>query len=310
MPRTVIAGIDGSRESRAAAAWAAREAARRGFALTLLHVWQAWSPAFGYAPLGVAAMLPDGLEGPDSDEPRAQRMLDEVYEWLRDRRPDVDITAEQVPGRPAEILRSAADEAEVLVLGSRALDTLTGFLTRSVSMAVLAHARRPVVLVRPTGTAEDGEQAGPEDEARGGGGPRDVVLGLDLSRPCDPLIEYAVEAARVRGAGLRVVHTWSPPPVFGYDPAAVDSAHVVALGAAEASALEEAMRPWRAEFPSVRIETLCVADRPAERLVEAAEDAALLVVGRRVRSGVTHIGPVTHAVLHHARPPVAVVAHP
>ncbi|MBD0741347.1 universal stress protein [Streptomyces sp. CBMA152] len=302
MPRTVIAGIDGSPESRAAAAWAAREAARRGLALRLLHVWQAWRPSYGYAPMGAAAVLPDG---PGNDESRAQRMLDEMYEQLGDRYTDVDVTAEQVPGRALEVLRSAADEAEVLVLGSRALSTLAGFVTGSVSMSVLAHARRPVVLVRPKSPAGDGGSAETEDEAHEG----DVVLGLDFSCPCDELIEYAVEAAMVRGATLRVVHTWSPPPIYGYDPAAVDPRHIDALGVAEGSALDDVLRPWRAKFPSVQIETRCVADRPAERIVEAAEGAALLVVGRRIRSGITHIGPVTHGILHHARTPVAVVAH-
>lgn len=300
MPQTVVAGIDGSPESRAAAEWAAREAVRRGLALTLLHVWQPWQPAFGYAPLGSAAVLPDG---PGGDERRARRMLDEVYERLREGHPGADIAAEQVPGRAVDVLLTAADEAEVLVLGSRAPSALTGFLTGSVSMAVLARARRPVVLVRPERPEESGEPTLSEEEAG------DVVLGLDFSRPCEALIDYAVEAAVARRAVLRVVHTWSPPPLFGYDPAAVDARHITELGTAEASALEDVVQPWRVKFPSVRMETLCVADRPAERLVEAAENAALLVVGRRIRSGITHIGPVTHGVLHHARPPVAVVAH-
>ncbi|MFI1106235.1 universal stress protein [Streptomyces melanogenes] len=297
MPRTVIAGIDGSPESRAAASWAADEAARRGLGLTLLHVWQAWQAAFGYAPLGAATVLPDG---PGGEERRARRMLDEVFEQVRDGHPDVDVAAEQIPGRAVDVLLTAADEAEVLVLGSRAPSMLTGFLTGSVSMAVLARAARPVVLVRP-------EADGGRDLSAGESG--DVVLGLDFSRPCDPLIDYAAEAALARGAALRVVHTWTPPPVFGYDPAAVNPRHIVALGAAEARALDDVLEPWRVKFPSVRIETQCVADRPAERLVETAEGAWLLVVGRRIHSGITHIGPVTHGVLHHARTPVAVVAH-
>jgi nucleotide-binding universal stress UspA family protein len=49
----------------------------------------------------------------------------------------------------------------------------------------------------------------------------------------------------------------------------------------------------------------------ANLLIGASRTASLVVVGRRVRhhpSG-AHIGPVTHAVLHHATAPVAVVAH-
>ncbi|MFD9789320.1 universal stress protein [Streptomyces sp. NPDC059070] len=306
MPRQAIAGIDGSPESRAAAFWAAHEAARRGLSLRLLHVWQPWTPAFANAPMGDAVVLP---EGPDNDELRAEHMLDDVYERVRDTHPGTDVVAEQIPGRPVDILRSASDEAEVLVLGSRALGTLAGFLTGSVSMAVLAHARRPVTLVRQGPPIEESCPACADDAVRDGGGSRDVVLGLDLSRPCDELIEYAVGAAAARQGALRVVHTWSPPPIYGYDPAAVDRRHVEALGAEERNALEEMMSPWRAKFPSVPMELGCVVDRPAERLVEAAEGAALLVVGRRIRGGLLHIGPVTHGVLHHARVPVAVVPH-
>jgi nucleotide-binding universal stress UspA family protein len=49
----------------------------------------------------------------------------------------------------------------------------------------------------------------------------------------------------------------------------------------------------------------------AEHIVEASHQASLVVVGRRVRRSPlgAHIGSVTHAVLHHAAAPVAVVAH-
>ncbi|GGQ55229.1 hypothetical protein Saso_25280 [Streptomyces asoensis] len=46
-------------------------------------------------------------------------------------------------------------------------------------------------------------------------------------------------------------------------------------------------------------------------LIDASRDAALMVVGRRIRRSATgtHIGPVTQALLHHAAAPVAVVPH-
>ncbi|EDX20523.1 conserved hypothetical protein [Streptomyces sp. Mg1] len=49
----------------------------------------------------------------------------------------------------------------------------------------------------------------------------------------------------------------------------------------------------------------------AWQLVESGSEAGLIIVGRRIRrsSVGAHIGPITHAVLHHARAPVAVIAH-
>jgi nucleotide-binding universal stress UspA family protein len=46
-------------------------------------------------------------------------------------------------------------------------------------------------------------------------------------------------------------------------------------------------------------------------LVNAAHDASLVVVGRRIRTSSlgAHIGHVAHAALHHITTPVAVVAH-
>ena len=46
-------------------------------------------------------------------------------------------------------------------------------------------------------------------------------------------------------------------------------------------------------------------------LIDDSADASLVVVGRRTRRSPLgpHIGPVAHAVLHHAKAPVAVVAH-
>jgi nucleotide-binding universal stress UspA family protein len=71
------------------------------------------------------------------------------------------------------------------------------------------------------------------------------------------------------------------------------------------------MRPWRAKFPGIEVTEQLVTGRAAHHLVDAAADADLLVVGRRIRRHAMspHTGPVTHAVLHHAASPVAVVPH-
>ncbi|MGW0821666.1 universal stress protein [Streptomyces sp. NPDC002845] len=51
------------------------------------------------------------------------------------------------PGVVAALL-AAAEEAELLVLGSRGLSGVTGFVVGSVSQRVVARSPRPVVLVR------------------------------------------------------------------------------------------------------------------------------------------------------------------
>ncbi|GGP59556.1 universal stress protein [Streptomyces sindenensis] len=301
--RTVIAAVDGSAESLAAAAWAAREARLRGLPLHLLHARQDRSPLFSAALPGGVGPAPDGTT---LTRHGAELVLAETADRLREGCPDLDVSVEQVTGRPAEVLLSATEGAEVLVMGSRGLGALGGFLAGSVSTPVIARAERPVVVVRPGERVEDGADGSAVDRHC-----LDVVLGLDLSRPCDALISYAFEAATARGAGLRVVHGWTAPSVFDHDPAAADPGHRVAGGLREASALTDVLRPWRGTFPQVEVTEQCVVGKAAHHLVDASADASLVVVGRRVRRAPfgTHVGPVTHAVLHHAASPVAVVPH-
>ncbi|NEA56562.1 universal stress protein [Streptomyces sp. SID13666] len=71
------------------------------------------------------------------------------------------------------------------------------------------------------------------------------------------------------------------------------------------------MRNWRDKFPGVEVIEEAVTGRPAERLLEAAGDTSLLIVGRRISHLPTgrYIGPTTLALLHHSSAPVAVVPY-
>lgn len=304
--RPVIAAVDGSAASQAAAQWAAREALLHGLPLHIVHAWQDWSPGFIHAPFTGADTAPGAT---DVTRYWAERVPRDVAERLREDHPGLHISIEQAFGRPVDVLLAAANKSEVLVLGSRGLGALGGFLAGSVSLPVVAHAERPIVVVRAGERDEDEKQLG--DEPAGRTRYLDVVLGLDLARPCDELIAYAFSAAAARGAALRVVHGWDTPIVSGHDPEAVDPGHGVAMALREASVLTDALRPWRGRFPEVDVKEQCVVGRAADHLVDASKDASLLVVGRRMRRAAigTHIGPVTHAVLHHAVAPVAVVPH-
>ncbi|WP_240499110.1 universal stress protein, partial [Streptomyces prasinus] len=140
MPRTIITGLDGSAESRAAAEWAAREAKLRGLPLRLVEVREPLPEPAARTP------FPGAAEAPPADG--RETAPEEAAAGLRLRHPGIEVTAEQVPGRPHEVLVKAAEDAELLVLGSRGLGGLAGFLVGSVGLAVVARTERPVVLVR------------------------------------------------------------------------------------------------------------------------------------------------------------------
>jgi nucleotide-binding universal stress UspA family protein len=175
---------------------------------------------------------------------------------------------------------------------------------------VIAHTETPVILVRA------GEQAADEHEADPAGIPsaatayRPVVLGLDTGHPDDAVIAFAFEEAAHRGTALRVVHGWNLPPYFAYGLPA-DPELNAELGRQEAAALAGVLRPWRQKYPEIEVVEVSRCGSPANHVIDASRAASLVVVGRRTRRSPigAHIGPVTHAVLHHATAPVAVVAH-
>ncbi|AKJ15358.1 stress-inducible protein [Streptomyces incarnatus] len=300
MARTVTVGLDASPESRAAAEWAAREAALRGLPLKVVHVWEPVPEPVALAP-------------PPGGGPRRQWTEEaprQAAEGLRLRHPGVEVSTDRFTGNPAQALTEAADGAELMVLGSRGLGGIAGFMAGSVGLAVLAHAERPVVLVRA------GEQAADEHKPDPAGIPsaatpfRPVVLGLDLATPDERLLGFAFDAAARRGASLRVVHGWSRPrasfPRFSGAGGLPDE-----LAHAQARALTEVLRAWRRTFPDVEVIEASRCGGAAQVLLAASREACLVVVGRRVRTSPlgAHIGHVTHAVLHHVVAPVAVVPH-
>ncbi|MFJ9025654.1 universal stress protein [Streptomyces sp. NPDC102259] len=300
MLRSITVGLDGSRESRAAAEWAAREAKLRGLPLKIVHVWEPVPEPMAQAP----------LLGAETQQHWTERIPREAAQGLRMRHPGVDVRTEQVSGHPAEALAEAANSAELLVLGSRGLSGLGGSMVGSVGLSTLAHADRPVVLVRALEVAADEHEADPVGVPSVATPFLPVVLGLDVEHPDETLIEFAFDAARRRATSLRVVHGWNPPPYYAYGTPANPALHE-ALALGDAEALAEAVRPWRRKFPDVEVIEASRYGSAAVHVVEAAREASLVVVGRRMRRNPfgAHIGHVTHAVLHHSTAPVAVVPH-
>ncbi|MFC5801696.1 universal stress protein [Streptomyces formicae] len=292
MIRHVTAGVDGSPESRWAAAWAADEAVLRSLPLRLVYA-EDWP---------VSVTMP--VSGPESQQRWSDQMLTETADDLRERRPELEITTRRISARPAAALSAEAGEADMLVLGSRGLSRIAGFLIGSVGMATISATEQPVVLVR---AAEHPNNELPPVRT----GPyRDLVVGVDVHQPCDAPLAFAFDEAARRECALRAVYGWSLPLVLNQDPLP-DHGVRRELAAEADRALADLLMLWRQKFPSVDVVEQALVGSRGVQLIHCAADADLVVVGRRIhRSPLgAHIGPITHAVIHHSPVPVAVVAH-
>ncbi|MFE7580215.1 universal stress protein [Streptomyces gardneri] len=284
MTRSIVVGLDGTKQAYAAAEWAAAEAQLRDTGVELVYAKEA-------AP-GVVR----SLWSRESEEAWAEEMVARVAGGLRERRPGLSVTTRLLPTGPVPGLVTAARESELLVLGSRALGSVTGYLVGSVGLTVAGIVERPVVLVRAGGAA-----AAPQ-------GP--VVVGTDVRRPVDAVLGFAFDEAARRHSRVHVVYAEQLPLFAGLGPAMVPDIRA-AVAPEIRQSLDELLDPWRAKYPDVEAAARVVVGSAGLALVEAAGDAALVVVGRRTRHSTpgAHIGSVAHAVLHHSPVPVALVAH-
>ncbi|MEU4498541.1 universal stress protein [Streptomyces sp. NPDC023998] len=300
MTRNVTVGLDGSPESLASAAWAAREALLRDVPLHLVHA-EEWP---------TTAAVP--MVGPEVQQQWADKVLTDAADELRQRHPGLEITTLRLSGSPAAALSIEAAHAEMLVLGSRGLGSIMGFLIGSVGMATVSATEQPVVLVRAPKhhDKESRTRSGGAEQTEAASGYRDVVVGLDIYQSCDKLLAFAFDEAARRGCTLRAVHGWTLPLVFSYAPM-LDPGIQLEVGRQVEQALSDMLLPWRQKFPSVQVVERALIGSPAQQLVYSAADADLVVVGRRLRRAPLggHIGPVAHAVMHHSAAPVAVVTH-
>ena len=136
-----------------------------------------------------------------------------------------------------------------------------------------------------------------------------IVVGVEDSGGARAALAWAVEEGRVRGARVEALLAWSylaQPSIEedeGFDPG-FDERRAEAL-------LARVVDDVVGASPTVDVERRVVCDLPAHALVEASEDADLLVVGRRGRGGFRGLllGSVSQQCAHHARCPVVLVPH-
>lgn len=156
-PRTIVVGVDGSPQGDAALAFALEEAARCGDTVEIVTSWRVDLPAWSYPVLPEVGTLP-----PPSELAAHAKEVQERALTRAGARPDVPVTRTVAEGLAGPVLVKAAEDARLLVVGSRAIGPVRAALLGSVSRYCAHHADCPVVVVPdPThaekGKAEEGE---------------------------------------------------------------------------------------------------------------------------------------------------------
>lgn len=136
----VLVGIDGSPASEAATAIAFEEASRRGVGLVALHAWT--DPRVS----GSNTSFQDAKW--DAQLSGEEEVLAERLAGWHERYPDVRVRRRIEIGDPARWLISASERAQLIVVGSRGWNRISGGLLGSVGAAVVNRAKVPVIVAR------------------------------------------------------------------------------------------------------------------------------------------------------------------
>lgn len=138
--RGVVVGIDGSEPARAAIEYAAAEASRRGTSLTAVYAWM--------PPLTPGLEYLWSEELIESQRAAAEEAITMGVSGLSERYPDLTIEREIVQSAPVAALLQVAEDAELLVVGSRGRGAISRLLLGSVSHGVLQALPCPVIVTR------------------------------------------------------------------------------------------------------------------------------------------------------------------
>jgi nucleotide-binding universal stress UspA family protein len=141
----IVVGVDGSASSKAALAWAVRQASLTGAAVEAVIAWQ-FPNAYGYA----MSIIPNI----DFDELASGVVSDAIGE-VSATAPQVEIGYRVVEGNAAGALLDESVGADLLVVGSRGHGGFVEALLGSVGQHCVQHATCPVVVVRGPADRED-----------------------------------------------------------------------------------------------------------------------------------------------------------
>ncbi|WP_022867476.1 universal stress protein [Schaalia vaccimaxillae] len=285
----ILVGVDGSTESLAAVSWAADRAVRTGARVHVLCTYALASYSAAALDGGYAVLDDEALKR------GAQQVIDEAQAKAKERgAPNVSGSIE--PGDPAGVLVEMSREVDLVVVGSRGGGGFADRLLGTVSSALPAHAKCPVVVV-PKHTA--GKKFTPVER---------IVVGVDGSDVASSALRKAIDEAELWDAKITAVSavpiatgssmmTWSPT-------AADHSSLLRDVRKGMNIAIQEALGDR-----TIDVARHALDGTAASLLIEFSTAVDLVVVGTRGRGGLAGVllGSTSQTVLSHSTCPVLIV---
>ncbi len=291
---SIVAAVDGSRASRAAVMWAAREAERRQTSLFVVHICE-----YGNTSLWPSPSLEQDLRA------FVRPIVDEAVALAEQTAPSTPVTGTVMVGPTTRMLLGLTEHAELLVMGRSGKGALARHLIGSLTARMAAHARCPMVAV----PAVDPQSADVVSQKE----PGKVVVGVGDRPTNGAAIRFAMTEADTRRTAVLAVHAWHGPDGLPLDPDAPPP-HPMYREDTERETVQRRIDEALPDIPTRTAPKAVVrAGQPGGVLVSLCEPGDLLVLGQHRHEAQftpATIGQVVGDGLQHAPCAVAVVPEP
>lgn len=278
MSSLIAVGVDGSPDAERALRWAVSWAERTGGSIRAVMAWD--YPALAVMPPPLGMPIPPEEHMVDATRSALAKSVQPIRSTS-----GVEITEVVRRGPAAQALLDEAENASLLVVGTRGRGRLAAVLLGSVSRKVAAAAPCPVAVIPDVdGLTLD----------------HPVVVGVDGSAGSLAALRWAGEAI---DGPIEALHIFEYPfgPEYAVDGFEWDDPQELGEKLLERS-VEEAL----GDRPGVT--RSAVKGEPRQVLIEAGQRASMIVVGARGLTGLAGVlGSITTAVASAAPVPVVVV---
>lgn len=279
----IVVGLDGSESSAHALDWAAAEAVLRHVPLVIAHA--------GDLPHREALSEATARDAMAQIGSYGQQLLTDAIATAVEQHDDIEVTTVLREQDPTSLLVELSGDAQLIVVGRAGGNPFARALLGTTSHRLAAHAACPVAII-------DAAPAGSDH----------IVVGVSPTPGGQHALRFAAAEAARRGVTLHLVRSWTEAALTS---AAVSMGYVnpyPAIVKGEGKILDEAVALVAAEFPSVTVTKELTAVGAYQSLPDAAEKAALLVVGRRRDEGaLPHLGSLASWLAQHAPCPLVIV---